>query len=164
MKAMDVLLRPFEPEDIKPAAALWNAIVAQGDSFPNEAEFTEEEALACFCGQTETVCAFLGDELVGMYILHPNHVGRCGHIANASYAVKRERRGHGIGRRLVSHSLEQAKRHGFRGLQFNAVVAGNKAAIALYRSLGFREVGTIPGGYRLKDGSYDDLLLFFYQL
>ena len=56
---MDVLLRPFEPEDIKPAAALWNAIVAQGDSFPNEAEFTEEEALAC-CGQTETVCAFWG--------------------------------------------------------------------------------------------------------
>ena len=95
--------------------------------------------------------------------MHPNNVGRCGHIANASYGVRRDRRGKSIGRALVQDSLRACGELGFRLLQFNAVVANNLGAIALYESLGFVRLGTIPGGFLLKDGRYEDIILFYHQ-
>ena len=65
---------------------------------------------------------------------------------------------------MVKHCLENAKAKGFRGLQFNAVVATNQAAMHLYESLGFEKIGKIKGGYRLKDGSYEDIYSYFYDL
>lgn len=53
---------------------------------------------------------------------------------------------------------------GFRGLQFNAVVAENAAAIALYEQLGFVRLGTVPGGYRRADGRYVDTYIYFHDL
>ncbi len=157
---MDIALRPIEKADLTQAAAIWNDVVAAADSFPGDMILSEDEAWEMFCAQTETVCAVKGDEVVGVYILHPNNIGRCAHIANASYAVKAGARGQGIGRRLVEDCLERAKKHGFRGLQFNAVVASNTAAIALYLKLGFKVLGTVSGGYRDKDGHYRDTLIF----
>ena len=69
--------------------------------------------------------AELDGKVVGLYILHPNNVGRCGHIANASYGVSRDCRGRGVGRALVEDSLAACGALGFRLLQFNAVVASN---------------------------------------
>ena len=96
--------------------------------------------------------------------MHPNNVGRCGHIANASYGVSRDCRGRGVGRALVEDSLAACGALGFRLLQFNAVVASNLVAIALYQSLGFQRVGTIPGGFRLKDGRYEDIIVFYHRV
>ena len=95
--------------------------------------------------------------VLGLYILHPNNVGRCGHISNASYAVASEQRGWHIGEKLVRDCIRQAGLHGFRVLQFNAVVASNIHARHLYEKLGFRQLGVIPGGFRMKDGSYEDI-------
>ena len=61
-------------------------------------------------------------------------------------------------------SLESARELGFRGLQFNAVVAENAAAIALYEHLGFVRLGTVPGGYRRADGRYVDTYIYFHDL
>ena len=80
-----------------------------------------------------------------------DNVGRCGHICNASYAVKSGLRGAASGRRCVRHCMEAAKDLGFRVLQFNAVVRTNAPALALYRRLGFVQLGVIPGGFRRKD-------------
>ena len=90
--------------------------------------------------------------------------GRCGHIANASYAVKRNVRGEHIGEKLVRDSLTKAASLSFRVLQFNAVVASNKTAIHLYEKIGFVHLGRIPGGFRLKDGTYEDILPFYIEL
>ena len=65
-----------------------------------------------------------------------------------------------MGERLVRHSLEMCRKHGFVGLQFNAVVSSNTAAIRLYEKLGFVRIGTAKNGYRFKDGHYEDLFLF----
>ena len=78
-------------------------------------------------------------------------------IANASYAVGSAARGLHIGEQLVLHSLKTAKELGFRVMQFNAVVATNIHARHLYERVGFQQLGTIPGGFRLKDGSYADI-------
>ena len=89
--------------------------------------------------QTKTVCAINNNtkEMVGFYILHPTNVGRCAHIANASYGVDEKLRGKGIGELLVKDCLACARRCGFKELQFNAVVSINIAACKLYEKLGF---------------------------
>lgn len=103
-------------------------------------------------------------EVVGLYILHPNNVGRCGHICNASYAVRKDCRGQHIGEALVKDCMEKAKELGYRILQFNAVVKSNESALALYQKLGFTQLGSIPNGFLLKDGSYEDIILHYIEL
>jgi ribosomal protein S18 acetylase RimI-like enzyme len=102
-------------------------------------------------------------QVLGLYILHPNNIGRCGHIANASYAVSADARGKGVGRALVKDSIAQLAPCGFTGLQFNAVVASNTRAIALYKKLGFTKIGTIPGGFKNGEGALEDIHIFYYS-
>ena len=99
-----------------------------------------------------------------MYILHPNNVGRCGHICNASYAVSAASRGMHIGEKLVLDCILQAGALGFRVLQFNAVVASNTHARHLYERIGFHQLGTIPGGFRMKDGTYEDICPYYIEI
>ena len=161
---MDLTLRQFEEKDLPQMTEIWNEIVIEGVSFPGAEPLSLQEAGEMFASQTRTVCALNGEEVVGLYILHPNNIGRCGHIANASYGVKQGHRGEGIGEKLVLHSLNSLEECGFRGLQFNAVVATNHRAIALYERLGFVRVGVIPGGYHLKNGQYEDIIIFYHGL
>ena len=105
-----------------------------------------------------------GGKVVGLYILHPNNVGRCGHICNASYAVSSKCRGRHIGEKLVLDCLAQAKEHGFGVLQFNAVVEGNVHARHLYERLGFTQLGIIPHGFRMKDGFFANICPYYKEL
>ena len=114
--------------------------------------------------QTAATCLLLDGALAGYYILHPNNIGRCGHVANASYVLDRAFRGRGLGRPLVERSLEEAAALGFRGMQFNAVVASNVHARHLYERLGFVPLGVIPGGFRMKDGHYEDICPYYHTL
>ena len=92
------------------------------------------------------------------------HVGRCGHICNASYAVSSDARGRHIGEQLVLDCLKKGKEFGFRVLQFNAVVESNTHARHLYERLGFTQLGTIPGGFRMKDGHYENICPYYHEL
>jgi ribosomal protein S18 acetylase RimI-like enzyme len=157
---MHPALRPIERRDVQDAARIWNGVIAEADSFPDDKPLSDDEAWAMFARQTVTACAFAGERMAGVYILHPTGFGRCGHIANASYAVDPAFRGRGVGRAMVTDCIARAREHGFAGLQFNAVVVSNHAAIALYLQLGFRVVGTIRNGFRLKDGGYRDTMVF----
>ena len=163
---MSIVIREYQTEDLTAAITIWNQVVEDGVAFPQEENLTEETGDAFFKEQTYTGIAVNTDnnEIVGLYILHPNNVGRCGHICNASYAVDRESRGLHIGEKLVSDCLAQGKAHGYRVLQFNAVVASNVHARHLYERLGFKQLGTIPGGFRMKDGSYEDICPYYHEL
>lgn len=162
--AGELRVRPYRAEDLPALTEIWNQIVEDGVAYPQEETLDGVEAAAFFAGQSRTAVAELDGKVVGLYILHPNNVGRCGHIANASYGVSRDCRGQGVGRVLVEDSLAACGALGFRLLQFNAVVASNLGAIALYQSLGFQRVGTIPGGFRLKDGRYEDIIVFYHRV
>jgi ribosomal protein S18 acetylase RimI-like enzyme len=83
-----------------------------------------------------------------MYRSAANHAGRGAHVASATYLVAPEAQGRGIGRTLVVHSLARAHQAGFAAMQFNYVVSSNTGAVALYRKLGFRVVGTLPRAFR----------------
>lgn len=99
---MKLTMEPFCEENLPEITRIWNSVVEQGDSFPGDQILSLEEAREMFAAQTETVCVRLDGEVVGVYILHPNHIGRCSHVANASYGVKPGCRGAGIGRRWCS--------------------------------------------------------------
>ena len=157
-------VREFRRSDIPAMIGIWNEVVREGNAFPQEEALDEETGCSFFSSQSRSAVAVRDGEIVGLYILHPNNIGRCGHLANASYAVSRDARGRHIGEALVRDSLSEGRRLGFRVLQFNAVVKSNEAARALYRKLGFVELGTVPGGFRRKDGSWEDLLLFYHLL
>ena len=160
-----ITIRKFEAKDIARMAEIWNQVVEDGVAFPQEKGHTESDAADFFAAQT--VSAVAEDEqgnVKGLYILHPNNIGRVGHIANASYAVDRQCRGEHIGELLVRDCLAQAQANGYRILQFNAVVATNTAARHLYERLGFRQLGVIPGGFRMKDGGYADICPYYRVL
>ena len=161
-----VIIREFSKTDAKQASEIWNRVIEDGVAFPQLENLSVEEAEKFFSEQDFTGIAYDSEtrETVGLYILHPNNIGRCGHIANASYAVKADCRGKHIGEAIVAHSLEKAKELGFKLMQFNAVVAANHPAIHIYEKLGFIRLGTIPGGFHMKDGHYEDIILFYHTL
>ena len=157
-------IRGYAQQDIKDMAEVWNEVVEDGIAFPQEETLDEKSAAEFFATQTYCGVAVEDGRIIGLYILHPNNIGRCGHIANASYAVGSAARGKGIGRMLVEDSLAKAADCGFRVMQFNAVVATNAGARHLYEKLGFVQLGTIPGGFHMPDGTYADICPYYHEL
>ena len=158
------MIRKYNENDLPKMAEIWNEIVEEGIAFPQEECLTPDSAKKFFASQS--YCGVFKDDgkILGLYILHPNNVGRCGHICNASYAVASESRGRHIGEKLVFDCIEQAHRLGFGVLQFNAVVATNIRARHLYERIGFKQLGTIPRGFRMKDGSYADICPYYIEV
>ena len=157
-------IRAYNEADLPAMIAIWNEVVDDGIAFPQEEDLDAVTGAEFFASQTYCGVAEVDEKVVGLYILHPNNVGRCGHICNASYAVSSAYRGLHIGERLVLDCLEQGRSHGFRVLQFNAVVESNVHARHLYERLGFVQLGTIPGGFRMKDGHYENICPYYRVL
>ena len=157
---MDIDICEYKTQNAAEAACIWNEIVRAGNAFPQETELSPQEADSFFRAQSFTAIArdIEKNSIVGLYILHPNNIGRCGHLANASYAVDSRYRGQHIGELLVKHCIAKAGELGFRILHFNAVVAPNVQALKLYKKLGFVQLGIIPGGFRQADGTYIDII------
>ena len=159
-----MIVREYKSSDITAMTEIWNEVVDEGVAFPQEERLTLKTAEEFFGGQTLSAVCEDNGEIVGLYILHPNNVGRCGHIANASYAVKSGLRGRRIGEMLVRDCVESCPRYCFRILQFNAVVCDNMPALKLYEKLGFTRLGIIPGGFRRKDGEYVDIIPHYIEI
>lgn len=163
--SVDIIVRKYEEKDVLTMIAIWNEVVEEGVAFPQEECLTEEAGREFFAGQSYCGVAEDGSgRILGLYILHPNNVGRCGHICNASYAVSSECRGLHIGEKLVRDCITQAHDAGFQILQFNAVVATNIHARHLYERIGFKQLGTIPKGFRLKNGEYEDICPYYIEV
>ena len=163
---MNIQVRAYTEKDLPDMIRIWNEVVEDGVAFPQEEFLTEETGKTFFAEQTYSAVAEDAEtgKVYGLYILHPNNIGRCGHLANASYAVDSTCRGKHIGEKLVSDCLVQAKLHDFKVLQFNAVVENNVHARHLYERLGFVQIGTVPNGFRMKDGTYQNICLYYKEV
>jgi len=161
---MEVDIRKYQDEDIPRMLEIWNQVIENANAFPQMEKMSEGEAKILFDSQTYTAVAIGNNQVMGLYILHPNNIGRCGHIGNGSYAVDANARGYHIGEKLVRHSMKMASTYGFSLLQFNAVVRTNVGAIHLYEKIGFHRVGVIPGGYLLGDGNYESIIVYYIKL
>lgn len=159
-----MIIRKYNENDVKAMIAIWNEIVEEGVAFPQEELLDQDTGKEFFASQSYVGVAQEEEKIVGLYILHPNNVGRCSHICNASYAVSSKERGRHIGEKLVKDCLVMAKQTGFKVLQFNAVVESNVHARHLYERLGFKQLGVIPGGFRMKDGTYENICPYYHVL
>jgi ribosomal protein S18 acetylase RimI-like enzyme len=62
---------------------------------------------------------------------------------------------------MGEHALEEARRLGYRAMQFNFVIATNESAVRLWRKLGFTIVGTLPRAFRhARKGLVDAYVMF----
>jgi L-amino acid N-acyltransferase YncA len=129
---------------------IWHAVVSAGDTYVWDPDTPEPEArrLWMLPPPAEVLVAEDDGEVVGTIEVRPNQPGQGAHVANFSAMVAPDAAGRGIGRALAVAALERARQAGYRAVQFNAVVATNVRALALWEDLGFRIVGTVPGAFR----------------
>ena len=161
--ATDALaIRPATDADRDIVWEIFRATIAPGDAFVYDPNTPREEAMAYwFAKGTRTYVAEREDRVVGSYILRPNRPGLGDHVANAGFMVAPEARGLGIGRTMGEHALNEARRLGYRAMQFNFVIATNESAVHLWQELGFQIVGTLPGAFRhARKGLVDAYVMF----
>ena len=148
--------------------AIWkifHEVVAAGDTYAIDPDMSREEALAYwFSADTRTYVGDFAGGVVGTYILRPNQSGGGSHVANAAFMVAPDARAQGIGRAMAEHCLSEARRLGFRAMQFNFVVSTNESAVHLWQGLGFKIVGTLPGAFRHPEKDYVDVYVMHRSL
>jgi ribosomal protein S18 acetylase RimI-like enzyme len=158
-------IREASSPDSGPIWDIFHAVVAGGDTYAFDPKISREEALAywlnpsnrCFVAEREGM-------IVGTYILKANQAGLGAHVANAAFMVSPDARGLGVGRAMGEHSLAEARRLGFRAMQFNFVVSTNESAIRLWQELGFKIVGTLPGAFHHSTRGFVDAYVMFRSL
>lgn len=159
-----MIIRKYTSSDLNRMIEIWNEVVEDGIAFPQEEPLDLKTGEMFFSSQSYCGVAEEEGKVYGLYILHPNNVGRCGHISNSSYAVSSESRGKHIGEKLVLDCIKTAKELGFLILQFNAVVESNLSARHLYERLGFTQLGVIPKGFRMKNGHFENICPYYIEL
>jgi L-amino acid N-acyltransferase YncA len=125
-------------------------IVAAGETYAYDPHMSEDEARRLWMvGPPARTVVAVGEDgaILGTANMYANRPGPGAHVASASFMVDPARGGRGVGRALGEHMLEWAREEGFRAVQFNAVVETNEHAVALWRSLGFRVIGTVPEAF-----------------
>lgn len=158
-------IRLAEERDREVVWQIFRATVAPGDSFVYHPNTPREEAMAYWFGPgTRTYVAEQNGRIIGSYILRANRPGLGNHVANAGFMVDPAARGSGAGRAMGKHALDEARRLGYRAMQFNFVISTNEAAVHLWHQLGFRIVGTLPDAFRHATKGFVDAYVMFRSL
>ena len=145
--------------------AIWRVlepIFREGETYPIDPNCTREDALDYWFQAKKTIYVFEdGGDILGTYYICANSTGPADHVCNCGYAVHPAARGQGIARQLAEHSFAIARQMGFRGMQYNLVVATNTVAVSLWQKLGMEMVGTLHGAFRHpKLGDVDAYVMF----
>ena len=124
-------------------------VVQAADTFAYDPAMTEAQAHATWIEALPglTVVAVERDRILGTAKMGPNRPGPGSHVATASFMVAADARGQGVATALCRFALDWAREQGYAGMQFNAVVETNHAAVEIYRRLGFTIIGTVPGAF-----------------
>jgi L-amino acid N-acyltransferase YncA len=144
---LSVLIRPATDADWPAIHPFFSAVVEDGETYAYPTGMSSDEAKALWLGQHHVVVAEEDGRVLGSATMGPNRPGRGAHVGTASFMVDAAARGKGVGRALGEHVLAWSTAAGFRSVQFNAVVETNTAAVALWRSLGFTIIGTVPEAF-----------------
>lgn len=152
MDSVGIVFREATSRDWSAVWPIFRSVVESGDTYayPPDTQELEAEALWMQPGEDRrfTFVAELDGAVVATAYLKPNQIGLQDHICNAGWMVAHQAAGRGIGRSFAEYVIGRARRNGFTGMQFNAVVATNTKAIGLWESMGFEIVGTVPNAFR----------------
>jgi GNAT superfamily N-acetyltransferase len=159
-------IRPATDDDWPRIWPFFEATVSAGETYAYPLDLTLETGRDLWMADPPGATVVLedGGELLGSARMGPNRPGRGDHVGTASFMVAPEARGRGVGRALGEYVVQWHRDQGYRGIQFNAVVETNTAAVRLWRSLGFEIVGTVPGAFRSPTHGYVGLHVMYLSL
>ena len=165
LETQAIVIRPDGPADDDAIWRILAPVIREGETYPLHLDTDREGAFAYWRAPGHTCfVAEVDGEVLGIYHLRTNQGGPGNHVANCGYMVAPAARGRGIASALCQHSLEEARRRGYRAVQFNLVVATNTRAIALWKRHGFTEIGRLPGAFRHPPQGYVDALVMYQTL
>jgi len=146
---MTMQIREFVEADWPHVWPIVREVVRAADTFAYDQAMTEGQARATWIEALPglTVVAIERNRILGTARMGPNRAGPGSHVATASFMVAGNARGRGVATVLCRFALDWARERGYAGMQFNAVVETNHAAVEIYRRLGFRLIGTVPGAF-----------------
>ena len=160
-----MIIRPATPDDADAIWAIFHEVVSTGDTYAYAPDTPRDEALRRWVEiPRATYVAVVEDEVVGTYYLKPNQPGLGAHVCNAGYMVAGRARGRGLGRAMCTHSLSEARRLGYRAMQYNLVVATNEGAVRLWERMGFEVVGRLPEAFHHPERGFVDALVMYRLL
>ena len=159
------MIRPATADDRDSIWSIFEAVIRPGDTYVFDPDLSRDEALAYWFQPGSHTYVFERDGVtIGTYVLKPNQPALGSHVANAGFMVSADARGRGVGRMMGVHCLSEARRLGYRAMQFNFVVSTNEPAVHLWKSLGFHIVGTLPGAFRHAARGYVDAYVMYQRL
>lgn len=162
---MSLEIRPATASDHPAIVRIILPTIRAGETYALDPGLSEAEAVAYWTGaDRETFVAEQDGVVLGTYYLRANQAGGGAHVANCGFMTGAAAAGRGIGRAMGEHALDRARERGFSAMQFNFVVSTNQHAVKLWRSLGFAEVGRLPGAFRHPGLGIVDALVMFRTL
>lgn len=143
-------IRRFEIE--KDADEVWQIIkliIEQGDTLVFNPNSSKADMLTYWSANDKfAYVAEIEGEVVGTFYMKANQPDLGSHVANAGYLVHPNHRGKGIAEKLCRFSLEEARRLGFKAMQFNIVISTNEVAVRLWQKCGFEIIGRLPKAFQ----------------
>ena len=164
------MIRPATEADWPRIWPFWRETVLAGETYAYPEDLTSEQAAALWLEQPPAATVVYedrspsGDLVLGSAKMGPNRPARGSHVGTASFMVAPEARGRGVGRAMGEHVVQWHRDQGYRGIQFNAVVETNTAAVRLWQALGFEIVGTVPGAFLSRQHGYVGLHVMYLDL
>lgn len=151
------MIREMTQADFELFWPTFSGIVQARETYAFDPDMNYQQAYALWCQTPQKTFVYEEDgQILASYYIKPNAMGPSNHICNCGYMVSTAARGKGIARQLCLHSQTLALELGFKAMQFNSVVSTNEAAVALWKALGFKIIGTIPAAYRHRTLGYVD--------
>jgi L-amino acid N-acyltransferase YncA len=158
-------IRKAKLSDRMPVWDIFHQVIQSGDTYTHLPDTSFLSFKKYWFARGQKCYVLLDDEkLLGSYILRDNQPGLGAQIANASYMVHPAHQGKGLGKKLCAHSIDEAKKAGYLGIQFNIVVSTNKAAVHLWKKMGFEIIGTTPKGFKHQQLGFVDSYIMFLKL
>lgn len=161
-----IAIRPFEHSDWPSVWKIIEPVFRSGETYAFSTDISEAEARRAWI-ETPSVTYVAQDEegaVLGTYYIKPNQPGLGSHVCNCGYIVAENARGRGVASLMCDHSQNEAKRLGFRAMQFNLVVSTNEGAVRLWQNLGFEIVGRLPGAFRHPRHGFVDAFVMYKRL
>jgi ribosomal protein S18 acetylase RimI-like enzyme len=147
---------------------IWNIIkevISTGDTYVFAPDSSKQKMLDFWCSRDkQTYVALIGNKIAGTFFIKDNQPDLGSHIANAGYMTMPAAAGKGIGKAMCEFSIAEAKRLGYKAMQFNIVIKSNKAAVSLWERLGFEIIGEIPDAFNHRQNGLTNAYIMFRKI